>query len=63
MTLPDGADLFKINDIDQLSRYMDYRLIEVKYKDDIPKDAIKIAKIAGIREEIILEAEKIMEEQ
>lgn len=58
LTLPDEADLFKIKDIDQLSKYMDYRLIEVKYKDDIPKDAIKIAKIAGIREEIILEAEK-----
>ena len=63
LMLPDEAYLLKINNIDQISKYMDYRLIEVKYKKDIPKDAIKIAKMAGIKQEIIKEAEKTMEEQ
>lgn len=63
LSLPGEADLFKINNIDQISKYMDYRLIEVKYKKDIPKDAIKIAKMAGIREEIILDAERTILEQ
>lgn len=62
LMLPDDATLIKINNIDQLSKYMDYRLIEVKYKKDIPKDAIKIAKMAGIKQEIIKEAEKTMED-
>lgn len=57
LTLPDEADLFKINNIEQISKYMDYRLVEVKYKKDIPKDAIKIARMAGIYSEIILDAE------
>lgn len=63
LVLPGEADLLKINNIDQISKYMDYRLVEVKYKKDIPKDAIKIAKMAGIYEKIILDAERTMEEQ
>ncbi|HBV67098.1 MAG TPA: hypothetical protein DEF04_02130 [Clostridiales bacterium] len=58
LVLPGEADLFKINNIDQIAKYMDYRLIEVKYQKDIPKDAIKIAKMAGIYEEIIIDAER-----
>ncbi len=58
LVLPGEADLFKINNIDQIAEYMDYRLIEVKYQKDIPKDAIKIAKMAGIYEEIIIDAER-----
>lgn len=60
LILPDETDLFKINNIEQISKYMDYRLIEVKYKKDIPKDAIKIAKMAGINEEIISDAENYL---
>lgn len=45
------------NSIDQVQKYMDYRLIEVKYSGDIPKDALKIARIAGMDEEIIKDAE------
>lgn len=60
LMLPDEADLIKINSIDQVQEYMDYRLIEVKYKKDIPKDALKIAKMAGINEEIIKDAEKYL---
>ena len=39
---------------------MDYRLIEVKYSSDIPIDALKIAKMAGIDEEIIKDAERYL---
>ena len=60
LVLPDENDLIKINNIEQISKYMDYRLIEVKYKKDIPKDAIKIAKMAGINEEIISDAENYL---
>lgn len=57
LKLPDEADLFVNRSIEQISKYMDYRLIEVKYKSDIPKDALKIASIAGIYPEIIEDAE------
>lgn len=60
LVLPGGTDLFKINNIDEISKYMDYRLIEVKYKKDIPKDAINIAKMAGISREIIEDAENYL---
>jgi len=60
LVLPDETELFKINNIDEISKFMDYRLIEVKYKKDIPKDAIKIAKMAGIQEEIIIDAESYL---
>lgn len=60
LVLPGEADLFKINNIEQISKYMDYRLIEMKYKKDIPKDAIKIAKMAGIYEGIIRDAENYL---
>ena len=50
----------KINNIDQISKYMDYRLVEVKYESFIPKDALKIAKMAGIKEEIINDAENYL---
>lgn len=57
LKLPDEADL-TTKSIEQISRYMDYRLIEVKYNRDIPKDALNIAKIAGIDSKIIEDAEK-----
>lgn len=60
LILPDEADLFKINNIDQISKYMDYRLIEVKYQHNIPKNAIKIAKMAGIQQGIIDDAENYL---
>lgn len=53
-------DKIKINNIDQISKYMDYRLVEVKYKSFIPKDALKIAKMAGIDDEIIKDAERYL---
>ncbi len=60
LKLPESRDLFQINNIEQISSYMDYRLIEVKYQKDIPKDALKIAKMAGIYEGIIKDAENYL---
>ena len=60
LNLPDEADLIKIKNIDQVQKYMDYRLVEVKYSSDIPKDALKIAKIAGIDQEIIEDAQRYL---
>lgn len=61
LRFPDWADGdMKINNIEQISKYMDYRLIEVKYESFIPKDALKIAKMAGIKEEIIKDAESYL---
>lgn len=60
LSLPDEADLIKMKNIEQVQKYMDYRLIEVKYSSDIPKDALKIAKLAGIDEEIIKDAENYL---
>ena len=60
LKLPLDTDLAEINSIDLVQEYMDYRLIEVKYSSDIPKDALKIAKMAGIDQEIIKDAEKYL---
>lgn len=57
LSLLHEQDLYNINNIEQISKYMDYRLIEVKYQKDIPKDALKIARMSGIYEEIIKDAE------
>jgi DNA mismatch repair ATPase MutS len=47
-------------DYGDISKYMDYNLIEVKGEMGIPEDAIKIARIMGMPEEIISLAESIM---
>ena len=60
LNLPDETDLSKTDNIEYVQKYMDYRLIEVKYSSDIPKDALKIAKMAGIDEEIIKDAERYL---
>ena len=60
LMLPDDANITSINNINQISKYMDYRLIEVKYNNNIPKDALKIARIAGINLEVIEDAEKYL---
>jgi DNA mismatch repair ATPase MutS len=43
-----------------INKYMDYRLKEVSANKIIPKDAINIAKLMGLNEEIIKIAEKIV---
>jgi hypothetical protein len=37
-----------------------FKNIWIKYSSDIPKDALKIARIAGINEEIIKDAENYL---
>lgn len=59
LKIPDKPDNM-LSNIDEISKYMDYRLIETEYTKDIPKDAIKIAKMAGIFEEIINDAENYL---
>jgi len=49
-----------ISDISQISKYMDYTLVEVKEDNFIPKDAINIAKLAGIPVEVIAKAEELV---
>ncbi len=61
LNFPDWDDgEMKISSIDQISKYMDYRLIEVKNENFIPKDALKIAKMAGIQDTIIKDAENYL---
>lgn len=43
-----------------ISKYMDYRLEVVKHKNEIPKDALNIAKMLGVYEEIIENAKKML---
>lgn len=47
--------------IEIIGRYMDYRLYTVKNEEQIPKDALNIARILGIYEEIIDYAREIMQ--
>lgn len=57
------VDFSTITDYGDISKYMDYSLIEVKGEMGIPEDAIKIARIMGIPEEIITRAEQIMRQK
>lgn len=43
-----------------INKYMDYRLKEVSKNKTIPKDAIRIARLMGLNEEILKLAEKIV---
>lgn len=47
--------------IEIVGRYMDYRLYSVKNEEQIPRDALNIARILGIYEEIIDYAREIMQ--
>jgi DNA mismatch repair ATPase MutS len=65
-----GADLDKLGKelhhanrrsrIEVISKYMDYRLYEVTAGQEIPKDALNIASMLGIYDEIIEEAKRIL---
>lgn len=57
------VDFSTITDYGDISKYMDYNLIEVKGEMGIPEDAIKIARIMGMPEEIITHAENIMRDK
>ena len=49
--------------IDIIARYMDYRLYRVKGQEQVPKDALNIAKMLGINREIIQGAQAYMDGQ
>ncbi|QSX05260.1 DNA mismatch repair protein MutS [Sedimentibacter sp. zth1] len=51
LNLPEGINEF--TNIEDISKYMNYSLVEVKDQSKAPKDALNIAKIAGIPDEII----------
>ncbi len=65
-----GADMAKLEKelhhanrrerIEVISKYMDYRLYAVSSGQEIPKDALNIAKMLGIYDEIIEVAQKIL---
>ena len=46
--------------IDIISRYMDYRLKTVEREEEIPKDALNIAKILGLNDDIINRAKEFI---
>lgn len=48
--------------IDVVTQYMDYRLKEVNHSSEVPRDAINIARLMGLEEEIISYAERKLEE-
>jgi DNA mismatch repair ATPase MutS len=58
LKLPD--DFTSFSSIDEISKFMDYSLIEVKDQSFVPKDAISIAKMAGIPQEIIDKATELI---
>jgi DNA mismatch repair ATPase MutS len=49
--------------IEIIGKYMDYRLYEVEGEKEIPKDALNIAKMLGIGNEIIEQAKQYMEDR
>lgn len=53
-------DLTSFSCIEEISKYMDYTLVEVKNQNFTPKDAINIAKMAGIPIEIINRANDLI---
>ena len=46
--------------MDIINKYMDYRLRPVDRSKTIPKDAINIAKLMGLKEEILRIADELM---
>ena len=45
-----------------LEKYMDYRLEEREPMEEVPKEAIMIARLMGLREEILVKAEEVIME-
>ncbi len=60
LKLPDDLNSFTC--IEEISKYMDYTLVEVENQNFTPKDAINIARIAGIPQEIIEHATRLVTE-
>lgn len=47
--------------IEVVHKYMDYRLVEVNNRNKVPRDAINIARLMGLQENILKEAEGYLE--
>jgi DNA mismatch repair ATPase MutS len=47
-------------DVETIDEHMDYRLIPVQSNKRVPKDALNIAKLLGLEEEILRSAEKYL---
>lgn len=47
--------------VNLLHYYMDYRLTEIKDIKEVPKDAINISRLMGLDEEILKDAEEVLE--
>lgn len=58
----DFKDL-EINWEKNLHEYMDYRLLEIDKPEEVPKDAIKIAKMMGLKPSILEDANRIVEDK
>ncbi|NLN47788.1 MAG: DNA mismatch repair protein MutS [Clostridiales bacterium] len=56
-----NVDYEKVGSPEIISEHMDYTLIEIKEEAKVPKDAINISRLIGIPEEILDEAERIMD--
>ncbi len=46
-----------------LEKYMDYRLEEREPQEEVPKEAIMIARLMGLREDILKRAEEVLESE
>lgn len=57
-----NVDYDKIGNPEIISEYMDYTLIEIKSDTGVPKDAINISRLIGVPEEILQEAERIIDD-
>ena len=55
-----NVDYEKVGHPEIISEYMDYTLIEIEEEAKVPKDAINISRLIGVPEEILEEAERII---
>jgi len=46
--------------VETIDEHMDYQLIPVHSNKTVPKDALNIAKLLGLKEEILISAEKYL---
>jgi dsDNA-specific endonuclease/ATPase MutS2 len=58
--LKDDIKEDKLIGIETITRYMDYRLKRITGRKEVPRDAVNIAWFMGLEEEIIKEAEEIL---
>lgn len=56
-----NVDYDKLGNPEIISQFMDYTLIEIVGNTGVPKDAINISRLIGVPEDILKEAESILE--